>query len=165
MGDSSWMLIVYILVFIAIFYFLAMRPQQKQRKAHAALLASLKKGDTIMTASGIYGRVKRVEEDFVVVEVAKGVNIKIARRAVAEILRDSSQARAVAPEGTGGSRGRRTRAVIEEPMPEELEEAASDEVGEMPLDENDHLEPDGSGQDGAEAASDDAERELVKTDS
>jgi preprotein translocase subunit YajC len=105
------MLIIYVVVFIAIFYFMAIRPQQRQRKAHQALLSSLKKGDRIITASGIYGTVKRVEENIVVVEVAKGVTMKIARRAVAEIIRDQAEARAAAPEGP--SRGRNASAELE----------------------------------------------------
>lgn len=111
--SSSYWLIIYVVAFIAIFYFMAIRPQQKQRKAHQALLSSLKRGDRIMTASGIYGTVKRVEENLVVVEVAKGVAIKIARRAVAEIIRDSAQARAVSPEGVFGGRGKRNKAELE----------------------------------------------------
>jgi preprotein translocase subunit YajC len=105
------MLIIYVVVFIAIFYFMAIRPQQRQRKAHQALLSSLKKGDRIITASGIYGTVKRVEENIVVIEVAKGVTMKIARRAVAEIIRDQAEARAAAPEGP--SRGRNSAAELE----------------------------------------------------
>jgi len=107
------MLIIYVVAFIAIFYFMAIRPQQRQRRAHQALLSSLKKGDRIVMASGIYGTVKRVEENMVVVEVAKGVNMKVARRAVAEIIRDSTEARAVAPEGPSTTRGRRGKAEIE----------------------------------------------------
>jgi preprotein translocase subunit YajC len=127
LGNSSWMLIIYVVAFIAIFYFMAIRPQQRQRRAHAALLASLKKGDSVVTASGIYGKVKRVEENFVVIEVARGVNMKIARRAVAEIIRDSAQARAVAPEATTGGKGKHAPAEIEESA-EEFEEAAGDEI-------------------------------------
>lgn len=141
MTSSAGMLIIYVVAFIAIFYFMAIRPQQRQRKAHQALLSSLKKGDRIVTAAGIYGTVKRVEENIVVVEVAKGVTIKIARRAVAEIIRDSAEARAVAPEGP--SRGKNAPAEIEaadetEGVMEETAtadegastEVASDETGE-----------------------------------
>ncbi|MBC7293898.1 MAG: preprotein translocase subunit YajC [Thermoleophilia bacterium] len=98
MSSSAGMLIIYVVAFIAIFYFMAIRPQQKQRRAHQQLLASLKKGDQVITAAGIYGTVKRVEENIVVLEVAKGVTMKIARRAVAEIIRDTKEARAAAPE-------------------------------------------------------------------
>jgi preprotein translocase subunit YajC len=108
------MLIIYVVAFIAIFYFMAIRPQQKQRRAHQALLSSLKKGDQIVTAAGMYGTVKRVEENIVVVEVAKGVTIKIARNAVSQIIRDKQEARAAAPEPRGKS------------APAEIEAEASD---------------------------------------
>jgi preprotein translocase subunit YajC len=109
--NNSAMLIIYVVAFIAIFYFMAIRPQQRQRKAHAALLGSLKKGDRIITAAGIYGTVKRVEDNIVVVEIAKGVTVKISRRAVAEIIRDQAEARAAAPEGS--ARGKNAPAEIE----------------------------------------------------
>ena len=118
------MLIIYVVAFIGIFYFMAIRPQQRQRKAHAALLSSLKKGDTIVTAAGIYGKVKRVEESLVVVEVAKGVSMKIARRAVVEIIRESAAAKAVAPEGSG-AKGKRP-AEIDEGTAEEYEAEAAE---------------------------------------
>jgi preprotein translocase subunit YajC len=117
------MLIIYVVAFIAIFYFMAIRPQQRQRKAHQALLSSLKKGDRIITSAGIYGTVRRVEENIVVVEVAKGVTVKIARRAVGEIIRDQAEARAAAPEGP--ARGKNAPAEIE-PADEAVDEVADD---------------------------------------
>jgi len=119
------MLIIYVVAFIGIFYFMAIRPQQKQRKAHAALLSSLKKGDTIVTAAGIYGKVKRVEESLVVVEVAKGVSMKIARRAVVEIIREGTAVKAVAPEGSG-AKGRRPAEIEEEAASEDYETEATE---------------------------------------
>lgn len=130
LSSSAGMLIIYVVAFIAIFYFMAIRPQQKQRRAHQALLSSLKKGDRVVTAAGIYGTVKRVDENIVVVEVAKGVSMKIARRAVAEIIRDQAEIRAAAPEGTGG-RGKGSRAEIEEaPATEEVEAEAGQQEAE-----------------------------------
>ena len=108
------MLIIYVVAFIAIFYFMAIRPQQRQRKAHQALLSSLKKGDRIITAAGIYGTVKRVEESIVVVEVAKGMAIKIARRSVAEIIRDQATAQAAAPEAIDRAKAKAAQAELEE---------------------------------------------------
>jgi preprotein translocase subunit YajC len=123
------MLIIYVVAFIAIFYFMAIRPQQRQRKAHAALLSSLKKGDRIITAAGIYGTVKRVEDSIVDVEVAKGVTVKINRRAVSEILRDQAEIKAAAPVGTG--RGKNAPAEIAS-ADESIDEAAngSEDTGE-----------------------------------
>lgn len=108
------MLIIYVVAFIAIFYFMAIRPQQKQRKAHQALLASLKKGDQVVTASGIYGTVKRVDENIVTVEIARGVSIKLARQAVTQIVQSGA-----APEP------RRN------PEPAELEEETGIEMAEV----------------------------------
>jgi preprotein translocase YajC subunit len=117
------MLIIYVVAFIAIFYFMAIRPQQRQRRAHAELLSSLKKGDTIITAAGMYGTVKRVDESIVEVEIARGVTIKINRRAVSEIIRDRNEARNVAP-------GRATRG---KSAPAEIE--AADQTTDQPADD------------------------------
>jgi preprotein translocase subunit YajC len=123
--SSAGMLIIYVVAFIAIFYFMAIRPQQRQRRAHQALLSSLKKGDRIVTAAGVYGTVKRVEETIVVVEIAKGVSIKVARRAVAEIVRDGAEARAAAPEPTS-----RKKAAAAELEAADEDQSAIDEAAE-----------------------------------
>lgn len=135
------MLIIYVLAFIAIFYFMAIRPQQRQRRAHQALLSSLKKGDHVITAAGIYGTVKRVEENLVVVEVAKGVQLKVARRAISEIVRDTAAVRAFTHEPSGSRRGGKKAPrqieeevpVVEETVEEEeyyAEEAAEEAIAE-----------------------------------
>ncbi|MCX8032855.1 MAG: preprotein translocase subunit YajC [Thermoleophilia bacterium] len=130
MSNNSYWLIIYIVAFIAIFYFLAIRPQQKQRKAHQALLSSLKKGDRIMTTSGIYGTVKRVEDNLVVVEIAKGVAIKMSRRAIADIIRDSAEARAVAPEGPFGGKSKQNKEDSQGPSASDVEPEGSEESSE-----------------------------------
>lgn len=119
-GSSSYIWILYIVAFGAVFYFMAIRPQSKQRKAHMTLLSSLKKGDTVQTAAGIYGKVKRIEEEknLVVIEIAKGVSIKVPRRAIVEIVTDSALVRAIAPEGPTTTRSKRGQPVIEESVDE-----------------------------------------------
>lgn len=124
MSSSAGMLIIYVVAFIAIFYFMAIRPQQRQRRAHQALLSSLKKGDQIITATGMYGTVKRVEDTVIIVEIAKGVTVKIARKAVAEIIREGSEARVAVP-GPAGRRGRNAALEIEE------ESSAGDEAKDL----------------------------------
>jgi preprotein translocase subunit YajC len=124
------MIIIYFVAIIAIFYFLAIRPQQKQRRAHQELLASLKKGDRIGTAAGIYGTVKRIDDNIVSVEVAKGVTMKINRRAITEILNKStSEGRAAAP-ATTTRRAKAIEAETEDVVSEEngaVEEADTDD--------------------------------------
>jgi preprotein translocase subunit YajC len=124
--NSQYMMIVWVVLIIAFFYFMAIRPQQKQRRAHQAMMAALKKGDRIGTSSGIYGTVKRVEDNVVVVEIAKGVSMKIARRAVVEILtKDSTEGRAATLEGTS-RRGKAAEA--------EAEDAPEDAADETQVD-------------------------------
>jgi preprotein translocase subunit YajC len=69
----------------AIFYFLLIRPQQKKAKEHKAMLEALKKGDEVVTAAGMMGRVTAIAEDVVTVEVAPDVKIKFQRNAIASV--------------------------------------------------------------------------------
>ncbi|MBL9036338.1 MAG: preprotein translocase subunit YajC [Rhodospirillaceae bacterium] len=73
-----------VLIFI-VFWFLLIRPQQKKAKEHRAMVAALKRGDRIVTNGGIFGQVSHVADDHLMVEIAEGVKIKIARDAVAAI--------------------------------------------------------------------------------
>jgi preprotein translocase subunit YajC len=83
--NNLGLLVLYVLGFILIFYFMAIRPQQRQRRAHQQMVSAVKKGDQVITAGGIVGTVRRTDESFVMLEVAKGVQLKLARRAIAEI--------------------------------------------------------------------------------
>jgi preprotein translocase subunit YajC len=125
LSNTVYYIIIFVL-FIAIFYFMGIRPQQKQRRAHQELMTSLKKGDVVMTASGIYGTVKRVEDTYVVIEIAKGITMKVVRRAVADIIRDSTQARALSPEGTSATSGRKNARAVDETAYNEIESADSE---------------------------------------
>ena len=64
---------------ILIFYFLLIRPQTKQAKQHQAFLAGLKRGDEVVTSSGIYGKIVQIMDDVVILEIADKVRIKIAK--------------------------------------------------------------------------------------
>ncbi len=68
---------------IAIWYFLVIRPQTKQQKAHADMVAALKKGDDVVASGGIHGRVHEVQDDTLLIEVSKGVRLKIDKNKVA----------------------------------------------------------------------------------
>lgn len=73
-------------LFVLIFYFLLWRPQAKKQKEHKALMESLTKGDEIVTIGGLAGKITKVSDDFVVAEVAEGVELKFQRSAVAATL-------------------------------------------------------------------------------
>ncbi len=76
-----------ILLFV-IFYFLIIRPQQKQQKAHKEMLASLKKGDKIVTTGGIVAEVVKPEEEFLKVKISDDTVVRLDRAYVARKLND-----------------------------------------------------------------------------
>lgn len=93
-GGATSALIANLLPIVAIglvFYFIVIAPANKQRRKTQEMLNSLKKGDRVMTSSGIYGTVQGVEERVVYLKVAENVKLKIARSAVAEILTGESE--------------------------------------------------------------------------
>ena len=82
-GLGSILLIVFMIV---AFYFLLWRPQQKRTKEHQQLMAGLAKGDDVATSSGIHGRIKSVDEQNVTVEISKGVEVKMHKQAISQVL-------------------------------------------------------------------------------
>lgn len=78
------------IIIFAVFYFLIIRPQAKQRKKHASLLTQLKKGDQVITASGIYGTIEGLTEKFVTLEVDQGVKLKMLRSQVLGLAKDET---------------------------------------------------------------------------
>ncbi len=80
--DQTTITIVYIVIIIAVFYFLWIRPQQKQRKAMAEMLAALKPGDEVLTAGGVVGTVRTLGDELVDIEIASGVTVKFTKTAI-----------------------------------------------------------------------------------
>ena len=70
---------------VVLFYFLMIRPQQRRAKQHQAMLAAVKRGDTVVLSSGVIGKVVRVEDKEVGVEIASGVSIKVVKVMIAEV--------------------------------------------------------------------------------
>ena len=75
-----------IVAFVLVFYFLIWRPQSKQAKEHRELVSSVAKGDEIVTRGGLLGRVSRVEEQYIEVEIADKTEVKLLKAAVAAML-------------------------------------------------------------------------------
>jgi len=73
-----------ILVF-AIMYFLILRPQQQKAQQHREMIANLRRGDTVITSGGLIGKVAKVDENELQVELAEGVRVKVVRGMVAEV--------------------------------------------------------------------------------
>jgi preprotein translocase subunit YajC len=85
-GSQIWSFLPIILIFV-IFYFLLIRPQQKQRKDHQSLLSNLKVGDNVLTSGGIYGRVTGLKDDKVTVEISDKVRVKVNRSNIAGVVK------------------------------------------------------------------------------
>jgi len=89
--DATSSLISTIIMFLAIFlifYFLIIRPQQKRAREHRKLIESLKKGDKVITSSGIHGKVVGLDDKTVLLEVDDGVKIKFEKAAIAVVTRE-----------------------------------------------------------------------------
>jgi len=76
-----------LILMFAIFYFLLIRPQQKKSKDHKEMLASVRKGDKIVSAGGLHGVITGITDDVVTMEIAPKIRVKISRGSVAGILR------------------------------------------------------------------------------
>jgi preprotein translocase subunit YajC len=85
-GAGGMSQILILVVFVAVFYFLLIRPQQKRAKEHQQMLAKLAIGDEVVTAGGIVGRVSEVGDTFVTVEIADNVRIKVQRAQITSLL-------------------------------------------------------------------------------
>ncbi len=84
-GGGLTLFMPMILVFL-IFYFLLIRPQAKQQKRHQAMLKEIKRGDEVVTASGIHGKIISVTDDTVSVEIAENVRIKMEKKQVGQVI-------------------------------------------------------------------------------
>ena len=82
----GWMMIVPYVGIFAIIYFLFFRPQMRQQKLQREKIAAVKKGDQVVTAGGIVGKVIRVDDNFADVEVAQGMRVKVVKNTIADIV-------------------------------------------------------------------------------
>ena len=74
-----------VLIFV-VFYFLLIRPQQKRMKAHKAKIDAVKKGDQVVTGGGLVGKVARVDEFYVDVELAPGMKVKAVKSTLTDVI-------------------------------------------------------------------------------
>jgi preprotein translocase subunit YajC len=75
-----------LIALVAVFYFLVLRPQSKRAKEHKALVGALQKGDEIVTVGGQVGRVSKVYEEYVGVELAENVEVTVQKAAIQNVL-------------------------------------------------------------------------------
>jgi len=91
--QGSWISTLFPLVVIfAIFYFLMIRPQQKQQKKHREMLSALKRGDKVITRGGIIGVIHGIADNVITVEVAENVRVKFSRDSISGVEANGQQA-------------------------------------------------------------------------
>ncbi len=84
-ADGMFSMIMIAAIFV-LFYFMLIRPQNKRAKEHRELINQLKKGDEIVTAGGILGKVSNMDDQFLKVLIAEGVEISLQRNSVSHVL-------------------------------------------------------------------------------
>ena len=87
-GDmsSSLMSMLPLVLMFVVLYFIMIRPQMKRQKEHRAMIDALAKGDDVATAGGFLGKVTRLGDQYLGVEIANGVEIQVQRQAVVQVL-------------------------------------------------------------------------------
>ncbi|MDX1514026.1 MAG: preprotein translocase subunit YajC [Gammaproteobacteria bacterium] len=81
MGDFLFLIVIF-----AVFWFLLIRPQQKRQKEHKAMVEGLSKGDEVVTNGGLLGKITKVGDNFVTLEIADGLQVQVQRMAVASLM-------------------------------------------------------------------------------
>ncbi|MBK1695365.1 preprotein translocase subunit YajC [Chromatium weissei] len=85
-AGSSIMALLPLVLFAVVFYFLLIRPQTKRQKEHQKMVDSLAKNDEVVTVGGMAGRIAEIGDNFVLVEIADGIQVKIRRSAVESVM-------------------------------------------------------------------------------
>ena len=75
-----------LIALVAVFYFLILRPQQKRAKEVKLMLGAMQKGDEVATSGGVVGRVAKIGESYIAIEVAEGVTLNVQKSAVQTVL-------------------------------------------------------------------------------
>jgi preprotein translocase subunit YajC len=85
-SGSAWMQLLPLVLIFVVFYFLLIRPQTKRAKEHKEMVGKLQSGDEVVTNGGLLGRITEVGDNFVALEVASGVVIKVQKFQVAQLM-------------------------------------------------------------------------------
>ena len=83
---GGYEIFIMIAIFFAIMYFMIIRPQQKRSKDHQKLIGSLSKGDEVMTSGGMLGKILKVGDNSIMLEIADGVAVKLQKTSISSVL-------------------------------------------------------------------------------
>ena len=85
-APPGWLQFLPIVGMVAIFWFLIIRPQMRQQKIHRDRIAAVKKGDQVVTAGGLVGKVIKVDDQYAEIEIAQGVRVKAVKSTIGDIV-------------------------------------------------------------------------------
>ena len=85
-AESTFITLLPLVLMFVVLYFIMIRPQMKRQKEHKAMIEALAKGDEVATAGGVLGKVTRLGDSYIGVEVAPGVEVQLQRTAVVQVL-------------------------------------------------------------------------------
>lgn len=85
-GGSGIMGLLPLFIIFAVFYFFLIRPQMKQAKEHKQMVESLNKGDEVVTNGGMLGKINKVGDNFIILEIAKGIEVKVQKQAISATM-------------------------------------------------------------------------------
>jgi preprotein translocase subunit YajC len=88
---NGGVLLIWILVFFGIFYFLAIRPQRRQKQAHREMVGMMKRGDEVVTIGGMFGTVRKIGDDWIELEVGRGTRVRFLKRAISSIVSEEDE--------------------------------------------------------------------------
>lgn len=84
-GDPLMSFLPLVFIFV-VFYFLLIRPQTKKAKEHKQMVEALAKGDEVVTSGGLLGRISKIGDNFIELDISDGVTVKVQRQAVANLM-------------------------------------------------------------------------------
>ncbi len=90
--------LIFLAAMIAVLWFVLIRPQRRRQQAHVTMVSALAPDDEVITAGGMYGRIRSIADDHLVVEIAPGTEIRLAKEAVASVVRKDEEPPATEPD-------------------------------------------------------------------
>ncbi|ALT75866.1 MULTISPECIES: preprotein translocase subunit YajC [unclassified Roseateles] len=85
-AESSLLSMLPLVLMFVVLYFVMIRPQMKRQKEHKAMIEAIVKGDEVVTSGGLLGKISKVGESFLTLEVSSGVELQVQRSAVVQVL-------------------------------------------------------------------------------
>ena len=85
-GQPGWISMLPLVGMVVIFWFLIIRPQMRQQKEHRAKVSAMKKGDQVVTGGGLVGKIIKVDDTYVEVELAQNVRVKAVKQTITDVI-------------------------------------------------------------------------------